>query len=66
MKQTAITLFLLGATGSAYGYWGAFTQSGHRYYDEMDGYYPFFVLVGSCLLLLTSAILTFVFLVRKK
>lgn len=28
-----------------YGYWGAFTPSGNKVYDEMDGMLPFFVLI---------------------
>jgi hypothetical protein len=34
-----------------YGYWGAFTESGQYYYDEMDAMYPFFALVIAALLL---------------
>ncbi|MEO6539432.1 MAG: hypothetical protein ABIN74_00520 [Ferruginibacter sp.] len=47
-----------------YGYWGAFTTAGNKVYDEMDGYYPFFMLIGGVVLLVIFLIL--VFIMRRK
>jgi hypothetical protein len=37
--------FLFCGPGIIFGYWGAFTKSGGKHYDEMDGMTPFFTLV---------------------
>ena len=53
-----ISLILIG-----YGYWGAFTNAGNKVYDEMDGYYPFFILLAGMLMLVTTFIIV---LVKKR
>jgi hypothetical protein len=53
MKGIRFAIFLFILAVMAYGYWGAFTRSGQRYYDEMDAMYPFFALLiaGAALLI---------------
>ena len=57
---------MLGTMGSIYGYWGAFTRSGSRYYDEMDALYPFFVLLASGLVVLIALVLLVVAFIRER
>lgn len=33
-----------------YVYWGAFTNAGNKVYDEMDGFFPFFLIMGGVVL----------------
>ena len=42
-----------------YGYWGAFTQSGNKVYDEMDAFLPFFVFVFGVILLVVFLVFNF-------
>lgn len=46
MKLTAIILAVIGLLLSAYGWWGMFTKAGQKRYDEMDGFYPFFIVLA--------------------
>ena len=48
---------LMALAGMAFGWWGLETVSGRRHFDEMAGMIPFFVGVGSLILLLLAAIL---------
>ncbi|MCC0035788.1 MAG: hypothetical protein H6887_11055 [Hoeflea sp.] len=57
MKLFAIVLALMALAGMAFGWWGLETVSGRRHFDEMAGMIPFFVGVGSLILLLLAAIL---------
>jgi hypothetical protein len=43
--QKYLLPFLFCGPGIIFGYWGAFTKSGGKYYDEMDAMTPFFMLV---------------------
>ena len=60
MKLSSKIIILLAATAIIYGYWGAFTASGNKVYDEMDAMFPFFIMVlgvvGLCILLIVVAI----------
>ena len=47
MKPLPLVLAISCGLGAIYGYWGAFTESGNRVYEEMDAFFPFFVMLGS-------------------
>ncbi|MGZ3882746.1 MAG: hypothetical protein ACXVPQ_13015 [Bacteroidia bacterium] len=47
IKPAGIVILILCLAGIGYGYWGVFTKSGSKMYEEMDGMIPFFVLLGS-------------------
>ncbi|MEP7237263.1 MAG: hypothetical protein ABI685_05350 [Ferruginibacter sp.] len=64
MKITAVIILILAVALMGYGYWGAFTTSGNKVYDEMDGYFPFFILIGGLILFVVFLIL--VILIRRK
>ena len=49
-----------------YGYWGAFTKSGNKVYDEMDAYFPFFLLVGGSVLFIISLVLFIIMRTKAK
>ena len=64
-KQLIATIMLIAGIGlMAYGYWGAFTEAGSRVYDEMDGFTPFFMLIGGGILALTAVVMFL--LIRRK
>jgi len=46
-----------------YGYWGAFTNSGNKYYDEMDAYFPFFMMIFGIVILF---VLLIVMIIKKR
>ncbi|MES2848998.1 MAG: hypothetical protein V4685_08080 [Bacteroidota bacterium] len=52
MKTASKILLLLSIALICYGYWGAFTSSGNKVYDEMDGVIPFGIMLLGCLLLI--------------
>ncbi|MGC4100772.1 hypothetical protein [Ferruginibacter sp.] len=54
MKKAAIIICIAAVVLMGYGYWGAFTAAGNKVYDEMDGNYPFFILLGGFILLLIA------------
>lgn len=64
MKTTSRILLLLAIAFISYGYWGAFTPSGNKVYDEMDAYLPFFVMIAGTVLLAMFFIL-FIVIKRK-
>jgi len=57
MKAASRIILILSLALIGYGYWGAFTRSGNKVYDEMDGMLPFFVLLTGVILLIVSLIL---------
>ena len=51
--STTETFFLALAIGLlSFGYWGLYTKSGNRYFDEMAGIIPFFMLITGGIILL--------------
>lgn len=57
---------IIGITATAliiYGYWGAFTKPGNKVFDEMDGYIPFFMLIGGVVLFIVFLVLV---IIRRK
>jgi len=58
-------LMLACLLGIGYGYWGAFTMSGQKVYDEMAAMTPFFVLMASCFVLTILVILWVVKKIRQ-
>ena len=64
MKILSGMLALLSAAGFAFGVWGLYTDSGRRMFDEMDGLYPFFSLVGAGVLLIVAIVLAVVAFLR--
>lgn len=63
MKALSIIILIVAIALIGYGYWGAFTAGGNKVYDEMDGFYPFFMLIGGVVLLIIFLILL---LIRRK
>lgn len=47
-----------------YVYWGAFTNAGNKVYDEMDGFFPFFLIMGGVVLFVVFWVL--VILLRRE
>jgi hypothetical protein len=45
MKLISKIIVLLAVPAIIYGYWGAFTASGNKVYDEMDAMFPFFIMI---------------------
>ncbi len=66
MKTTSRIILFLALTLTAYGYWGAFTRSGNKVYDEMDAYYPFFMMITGLILLVVFLILVIIMRRRKR
>jgi hypothetical protein len=64
MKTTLVVIFFFSLALMIYGYWGAFTNSGNKVYDEMDGFFPFFLMIGGVVLFIVFLIL--VVLMRRK
>jgi heme/copper-type cytochrome/quinol oxidase subunit 2 len=63
MKIILRIMLLIAIAFIVYGYWGAFTASGNKMYDEMDAYYPFFMLLFGVLVLMVCLIM---FFIRKR
>jgi tellurite resistance protein TehA-like permease len=57
MKITSGIMLAVAIAFVTYGYWGAFTDSGNRVYDEMDAMFPFFLLIFGVILLFVFLIL---------
>ncbi|HMK03755.1 MAG TPA: hypothetical protein VK489_06170 [Ferruginibacter sp.] len=53
-------ILILALASTGYGYWGAFTKSGNKVYDEMDGFYPFFIMIAGLVLLLVFLVMLFI------
>lgn len=66
MKGIRFAVFLFLLCIVIYGYWGAFTRSGQRYYDEMDAMYPFFALIASGFCLFIFLIYLVFLYIKKK
>lgn len=66
MKIFSKIIVLLAAAAISYGYWGAFTASGNKVYDEMDAMFPFFVLVFGVILLCCFLIVVAIKKLRAK
>jgi uncharacterized membrane protein YedE/YeeE len=64
MKTLSRIILIVAAASITYGYWGAFTQSGNKIYDEMDGFLPFFILIFGVILLIAFVIL--IIMMRRK
>lgn len=64
MKTVARILLIVGIASIIYGYWGAFTRSGNKVYDEMDAYLPFFILIAGVILVIAFIILAII--MRRK
>ncbi|MEP7164284.1 MAG: hypothetical protein ABI741_06300 [Ferruginibacter sp.] len=64
MKIASRIILIVAIILIGYGYWGAFTRSGNKVYDEMDAYFPFFMLIGGLILFLSFLIL--VMIMRRK
>jgi len=60
MKKASQIILIVAIVSIIYGYWGAFTQSGNKVYDEMDGMLPFFILIFGVILLFVFPILVFI------
>jgi hypothetical protein len=56
MRLVSVCLLILAIACGAFAYWGIFTPSGARAFDEMDGMIPFFVGLASGPLILAAAI----------
>ena len=56
MKRLATLLLGLALVSGAFAYWGMFTDSGARHFDEMAGMIPFFVGIASGLLVMAAAV----------
>jgi TRAP-type C4-dicarboxylate transport system permease small subunit len=57
MKTASGIICIIATALIIYGYWGAFTSSGNKVYDEMDAYFPFFLLIGGVVLFIIFLIL---------
>ncbi len=66
MKTLSRILLIVAIASVSYGYWGAFTRSGNKVYDEMDAFFPFFILVAGVILLLAFFILVIIMRRKKK
>ena len=64
MKIVARIIFIIAVALITYGYWGAFTHSGNKVYDEMDAYLPFFILIFGVILFVVFILL--VIIMRRK
>ena len=66
MKKASRIILIAAILSIIYGYWGAFTQSGNKVYDEMDAMLPFFVLIFGVILLLIFLVLVFIMKRKSK
>lgn len=64
MKIVSRIIFIVAIALITYGYWGAFTQSGNKVYDEMDAYLPFYILIFGVILFVVFILL--VIIMRRK
>jgi heme/copper-type cytochrome/quinol oxidase subunit 2 len=63
MKLFLVILLIASLALAGYGYWGAFTAGGNKVYDELDAYYPFFMLITGVVLLITWLVIV---IIRKR
>lgn len=66
MKITPGIMLTIAIAFMAYGYWGAFTESGNKVYDEMDAMLPFFGLVLGAVLFIIFVVIMIVIKNRKR
>lgn len=66
MKKVSAIIFIVAVALIIYGYWGAFTQSGNKIYDEMDALLPFFVLIFGVFLIIVFLVLFFIMKRKSK
>lgn len=59
-------MLIIAIAFMAYGYWGAFTESGNKVYDEMDAMLPFFGLIIGAVLFIISVVIMIVARKRKR
>ncbi|HZH95573.1 MAG TPA: hypothetical protein VEY06_06785 [Flavisolibacter sp.] len=64
MKKAARIILIMAILSVIYGYWGAFTPSGNKVYDEMDGMLPFFVLIFGVVLFIVFLVM--ILIVKRK
>jgi uncharacterized membrane protein len=57
MKKAARIILIMAVLSIGYGYWGAFTPSGNKVFDEMDGMLPFFVLIFGAVLFIVFLVM---------
>jgi hypothetical protein len=57
MKLVSIVLLVLAGALEVFAYWGLFTASGMRVFDEMAGLFPFFAGLAGAGLALCGALL---------
>jgi heme/copper-type cytochrome/quinol oxidase subunit 2 len=65
MKRVPAIILIVALALTGYGYWGAFTDAGNKVYDEMDAYYPFFMLAGGVILFIIWLIIILVRRTKK-
>ena len=56
MRLLVIALFVVGAGLIVYGWWGIFTTSGRKKYDEMAGLIPFYLGIAGIVLVVTTGV----------
>jgi uncharacterized membrane protein len=66
MKFVAGILYSFAAVLGAFGYWGVFTRSGRREYDEMAGFIPGIALLIAVILLLIALILSLLAFLKQR
>ena len=66
MKKASRIILIAAILFIIYGYWGAFTESGNKVYDEMDAMLPFFVLIFGVILLLLFLVVVFIMKRKSK
>lgn len=59
MRLAGIILIVISLGMGLFCYWGIYTESGRRRYDEMAGMIPFFVGIAGGVLLLVGGVLLF-------
>ena len=59
-------MLLLATALCIYGYWGAFTESGNKRYDEMDAMFPFFVMIFGVALFIVFSVILIIHRKKKK
>ena len=60
MKLASRIILILALALTGYGYWGAFTNNGNKVYDEMDAFYPFFIMIAGLILFVVFLIMLFI------
>lgn len=66
MRAASVILLIAGTGLCSFGYWGMFTTSGRRAYDEMDGMYPFFALLAGSLMIIVALVFFLIDVRRRK